>query len=247
MNILLGDIHGNLKVLFKYIQRGYASGGCIYQIGDFGIYNPEGEEGSYDRNILHEDLEDLDKRLVEQDTKLKVIRGNHDNPKYWNNDEIRNLFNKTYNNIELLPDYHIEVIEDQTCLFIGGSVSIDRVRRVEGLDWWADEIVQLPEGGIESLPEVDVVIAHNCPSYFNLTSDSNSIKTMWGVADENLVEDLDTERLILDDVMAQVKPERWFSGHYHNHLMGERDGCSYRCININELFAITPNKPFKNI
>ena len=241
MNILLGDIHGNLKVLYKYVYRGYGKGGCIYQIGDFGAFDLD------NGHICYESLSDLNEHLISFDTHLKVIRGNHDNPKYWTDDELRDDINKRYTNIEFLPDYHIEIINDKKFLFIGGSISVDRSfsHRVEGESWWSDEVVVPPKDGIESLPEVDVVIAHNCPSYFNLTSDSPEIRKNWAVNDSSLIEDLNAERELLDKVMEQAKPQKWYSGHFHNHDTGEYNGCEYRCININELFSLEDYKPFR--
>ena len=86
MNFILGDIHGNVKKLQRIIDAGYASGGTIYQIGDFGL----GDLESF--WFTRDDLDDINYILKKTDTQLKVIRGNHDNPKYWN-DDIERKFN----------------------------------------------------------------------------------------------------------------------------------------------------------
>jgi hypothetical protein len=242
MNLILGDIHGNVKVLLKYIHREYAKGGTIYQIGDFGVFDLD---DPYTEAITEEDLDDINDKLVEHDTQLRVIRGNHDNPKYWVNLTWRNSINKRWSNIEFLPDYHVEKIGDMVCMFIGGAVSVDRQRRMKDHDWWEDEVVSRPPNGIDSLPLVDVVIAHNCPTFFNLGCDSDSVGH-WAVGDDELVGDLTSERELIDRVFWQVKPSRWFSGHFHNNMVDEYADCNYRCININELYSLDEFVPFKN-
>lgn len=239
MNFILGDIHGNVKKLQRIIDAGYASGGTIYQIGDFGL----GDLESF--WFTRDDLDDINYILKKTDTQLKVIRGNHDNPKYWNDDIERKLFNSTYTNIELLKDYHQEVINDKTYLFIGGAVSIDRVISEPRGQWWSDEIVTPPSDGLESLNEVDVVVAHNCPSFFNHGTGGENLKS-WIANDENLLEDLTKERILLDQVFDQVKPKEWFSGHFHNKIKDVKQDCKYQCINIDELHCLDEYIPFSN-
>ena len=114
--ITLGDIHGDSRIIHNYLSRGYLNNKTVYQVGDFGLYDLK------TCNLTKSCLEDIDAHCKDTNTKIRVIRGNHDNPKFWLNDDERILFNKTYSNIELIPDYHIETIDGKSIMFIGGGV-----------------------------------------------------------------------------------------------------------------------------
>lgn len=232
-NIILGDIHGNTDIIKKYLYRGVLDNSNLYQIGDFGFGF---------RAITEDILNNLNEELESHNTNLFIIRGNHDDPEFWLDDDKRNEFNDGYSNITLLPDYHSEIIGGKSVLFIGGSVSIDKYRRIDNSSgkvegWWEDEGVTQPPS---NLSEHDVVIAHGCPSFFNVTSEGEGAKP-WIDRDPEIKKELDDERELLDSVFHTVKPKEWFSGHYHNRLQDKKHGCSYKCLDINELFEFRNN------
>ena len=117
---ILGDTHGNFTYL-RYLINTIGKKGPIIQVGDFGMNN--------NVNPMEALLYGLNKLLGEIGTKLYVIRGNHDNPYFWQGNHI-------YENIQLLPDYTIKEVEGKRVLFVGGATSIDR--KVNA-NYWADE------------------------------------------------------------------------------------------------------------
>lgn len=235
---MLGDIHGDIDIIKKYLHRGVLDDANLYQIGDFGLGF---------KSMTDVKLGELDNKLEEYNTNLFVIRGNHDDPSFWLDGSKRNDFNRKYTNITLIPDYHSEIIGGKSVLFIGGSVSIDKHRRIDSSvvkgvseveGWWEDEVVMPPP---EDLLEHDVVIAHGCPSFFNVTSDGEGAK-WWIIRNPEIKDELDKERELLDDIFHTVKPKEWFSGHYHNRMQDKKYGCSYKCLDINELFEFRNNE-----
>ena len=94
----------------------------------------------------------------ENGTKVIYIRGNHDDPKF---------FDGTYNwsNIKLLPDYTVTVIEGKRILFIGGATSIDRLQRIPERSWWEGEIFNLDVDKLSLYEAIDIVVTHTAPKF----------------------------------------------------------------------------------
>ena len=93
--ILLGDIHGRLSIIINFIQKNDIDNENIIQVGDFGL--------GFDSYLT--DIENLDKLnniLSKKNNKLYALKGNHDNPEFWNG----RLDNK-WSNIKLVKDYSI--------------------------------------------------------------------------------------------------------------------------------------------
>ena len=76
---ILGDTHGNFTYL-RYLINTIGKKGPIIQVGDFGMNN--------NVNPMEALLYGLNKLLGEIGTKLYVIRGNHDNPYFWQGNHI---------------------------------------------------------------------------------------------------------------------------------------------------------------
>ena len=87
---ILGDIHSNFSIINYYLKSLKIENSIIIQIGDFGLGFKEKEER---KNLL-----ELNYKLLENNCMLYAIRGNHDNPEYFNNLNL-------YSNIILLKDW----------------------------------------------------------------------------------------------------------------------------------------------
>jgi len=126
----LGDVHGQFDYLNWKIKDNpdVFNNSSIIQVGDFGIgfkYNESSEKIS---------LKKLNDTCVKHNIHIYAIRGNHDNPSYFNQNH-----DPVYSNIHLVPDYSVLTIDGKNILCIGGAISIDRVYRIEGIDYWKDE------------------------------------------------------------------------------------------------------------
>ena len=115
--ITIGDIHGNFDKLLRNIIHYDLHDEILIQIGDFGIgFDP----------IMVEliKLVNIDLELEKRNCKLYIIRGNHDNPSFWEKNRITDLKYITF-----IEDYSILDIEGKNVLFIGGGICIDRKKR----------------------------------------------------------------------------------------------------------------------
>ena len=87
----------------------------MIQVGDFGA--------GFRKDFL-DDMLYLNDVLNEYNVTLYVIRGNHDDPKFFNG-------NHNWGNLKLLKDYTVLDLEGKKILLIGGAISIDRGNRIE--------------------------------------------------------------------------------------------------------------------
>ncbi len=223
--ILLGDVHGNYHTIYDKLHKGILDDCLLIQVGDFGL-------GFREKGLEQEEMKSLNKCLKRKKCELLVIRGNHDLPAYWKNSELNQHFNKTYSNITLLPDYYTKVINGKKVLFVGGAISIDRLWRKEGVSYWSGEELDEPRFPIT---EHDILIAHTCPSRFNVSiKGGNDFIKRCLKEDPNLELDLKRERSIMDHIARASGVKKIWHGHMHNSMDQEIDGVKCRCVNIEE-------------
>lgn len=225
MIFFLGDIHGDVRPIHKWLENFAEKGDTLIQVGDFGI-------GFKSMNKWI--LEDLAKESKKIGVDILVIRGNHDSPQLFKD-------NLKIGNLEFLPDYTLREIEGKQIFFIGGAISIDRYWRVQDIDYWRGEEINMDLGKVQGIA-CDTVVTHSAPSIFELTTkDFSNIK--WAIdADPSLLEELPKERNYLTDVFntfCETKiPTNWWTGHFHISKIDYIGGCRFKCLNINELEAL---------
>jgi hypothetical protein len=225
MIILLGDIHGEFYFLTRKLDHLNISDATIICVGDFGVSSLIGDAKK---------LNILDKFLGDRNLKLKTIRGNHDNPFLWT------IWDKDkWPNIEFIPDYTTEVINNQKWLFIGGAVSIDRPLRIKN-KWMFFENEPLVFDPPRLVPS-DVLVMHTAPSCIGYTI--QEARSHFGAcldADPQLEYDLVNERKQVDRICEIVQPSKFFAGHFHNSLLTEQlygdKLCEIRILDILELY-----------
>lgn len=234
MILVLGDIHGNYSYLKSEIEGKNLRGYNIIQVGDFGV----GKLPSHDQGIL----ERLDLFLNEWDVNLYVVRGNHDDPKYFQGGHI-------FNNLKLLPDYTTLKIEDYNFLFVGGATSIDRknsLRKMQvsagyGLDqplyWFGEEFI-LDEDKIKKVENIDIVITHTAPEWCipdNRFGFSDLVME-FAQDDPSLIEDLKRERALLSKMFDILNSKNNIKKHFYGHF--HRSDITLNGMTIHHLLAI---------
>jgi predicted phosphodiesterase len=226
--ILIGDIHGNFSELIHDIKRYKHGNSYLIQVGDFGI-------GFHSPNYYKEILTKLNNILVSTDNHLFVIRGNHDSPEFFKT--TNNPFNLS--NITLLEDYSELELLGKKFLFVGGAISIDRVQRVEGRSWWADENFVLRDE--ESFPyensQYDIVVAHTRPGVAGTFKGFGNIAG-WFDNDITLKDELIKESEDMDKLWELTKPCEFYYGHFHQSQVSEYQGTTFRCLDIDEHYMI---------
>jgi UDP-2,3-diacylglucosamine pyrophosphatase LpxH len=118
----------------------------LVQVGDFGL-------GFGNKNQEELNLKTLNKTLKSGNNILYVIRGNHDDPSYFQ--QWQNI-----GNIRLVPDYSVLDLGGYTVLLIGGAISIDRTNRTQGKNYWKEEVFLFDEekvtAAISEIQNIDI-------------------------------------------------------------------------------------------
>ena len=229
----MGDIHGHFDILLEFIIKNGFKDCCIIVAGDIGMGFMKKEEYIKLFNSFNPIFEKYGITLL-------FVRGNHDDPKYFNNDIL------SFSNIKFVKDYTVIKIGNENILCIGGAISIDRKRRIAKMmceksllifnhkgdltveeannlitqRYWKDEIPIFDKDAIEEIDEnIDYVVTHTSPS-FCFKQSRESIES-WIENDDKLNNDLDAERKTLDDIYnALIKKfniKKWIYGHFHEH------------------------------
>lgn len=228
--IVIGDTHG-LAPVAKLINK-YSLTGCnLIHVGDFGL----------GFNLLHHDLyylDVLDTFLQDKDNTLYVIRGNHDNPFFWDTGNLK------HKRIHLVKDYSVITIENKSVLFVGGAISIDRTARAldNPASWWHGEKFYLDKDRINNLQEkIDMVITHSAPAFCNPVT-FNYIVNKWHKTELefglNLKKDLKVEREEHSELYHLLKTNghpvaNWAYGHFHICATTTVDNTTFHALDIN--------------
>lgn len=223
--VVCGDIHGEYTHFYKYQRKHDLINTVFIFAGDFGI--------GFDLNIKKEfrRLNLINNSLIKRNNYMLVVRGNHDNPYYYNNETILNQIS----NIKLLKDYTVLNILDNNFLFVGGATSVDRkpngryLGRKVDVNYWLDEKFILDENLlIKAINNIDInyVVTHSTPDFAYPQTYAGA--SDWFRTDPSLIEELIVERrlhtelynIVLNNNQDSKSLKGWFYGHYHdNHQM----------------------------
>ena len=224
MIILVGDTHGDWQTLFRKIEYTNVRDCILIHVGDVGI-------GFLSSQRQLEILTDINTKLSSRNITLYAIRGNHDDPAYFNGEH-------RYSNLHLLPDYTSLEFNGETWLFVGGAVSIDRKAidrkgrkiRVEGMTWWSDEgFVFDPD----RVTPCDVLVTHSAPVWIG-PNDKGGL-AYYINTDSTLWDDCVAERIATNKLIEACGAKRHYCGHFHVSAIAENNGCRSTILNINEM------------
>jgi hypothetical protein len=216
----MGDNHGDYERMFSLIKRGNIENSYFIHLGD-------GGEGFSDTNKQMRQFVYLNDFFKNRNINYMSIRGNHSDPFYFTGDSRIML-----SNFELIEDYTVMEYNNKLIQFIGGAISIDRVERIEGKSYWAEELVRLDR---EQCQKVDVLVTHTAPSHC-YPQKFNSMVYNWSLRDAYLLEDLTNERKIMDEIYKICQPSLHLYGHFHYHWTENINGCEHRLLDIDEIW-----------
>jgi Icc-related predicted phosphoesterase len=216
----LGDIHTEFQVIINFIRKNEGKSELnLIQVGDFGA----GIRSSFD-----EDMDYLNEQLGFYNVKLYVIRGNHDDPKYF--DGTHNL-----SNIQFLKDYTVLKIEGLNILFIGGAISVDRL---VSYDYFVDEAIVFDPIKLSEFRDIDVVVTHTAPN-FAYPKGVNDTVRFYAISDKRLIDDVINERnevaIMFDILNENNKLKHWFYGHFHQTINFKYENTEFHLLGINVL------------
>lgn len=244
--IILGDTHG-IKPVFELIDKYGITSENIIHVGDLGLGFLPIDKDLYNLSLLNEMLQVTDNTLY-------AIRGNHDNPIFWDKSLGLNL--PTYSHIHLVEDYSVIKIEECNILFIGGAISIDRSSRIQDKPyptWWKNEGFNLDKTKLGEIylnhPVIDIVVTHNCPDFCHPQFQENNLVKKWITLENqtpihssmNLKADILTERKRFTELyniltqQAGYKIKKWFYGHYHYSYCEDINDTEFIMLGVNEI------------
>jgi predicted phosphodiesterase len=233
MIIAIGDIHGDFYSISKKIEENSLVGCNFLFLGDFGV-------GFYSYQNDLNNLSKLNKLLDDHYSKAYIIRGNHDDPAYFNGYDSFKL-----SNINFIKDYSILNIENKNILSIGGAVSVDRSYRIMNIDYWLSEgVVRNLELLNEINEKIDIIISHSSPDFCEPIT-KNLFVQNWINKDNFLEKDLNIERAYLTDVYNLLKEKdllnnnfQWLYAHFHKYYFMEKDNYKFYGLDINQFLEI---------
>ncbi len=205
--MVLGDVHakfGELTALIK-IEKPE----LILQCGDFGFW-----PGKVNFSAINNG-----------NTVICWCDGNHEN-----HDKIGELLKtngKERKPIEILPNILycprgsvIKLPDGRYVLFVGGAWSMDRHFRIEGHNWFSQEVIN--DDDISALPDrnIDIIISHTVPNYF---------VTEYEKWQKEAAKDISSKAL--DYVYDKYKPSKWYFGHWHISRKGVYENCQWTALN----------------
>lgn len=132
-----------------------------------------------------------------------MVRGNHDDPAYFEPKLI------DYPLLKTLPNYTVVQFQVTNILCIGGAISVDRQMRLRRMStdlagqkiYWGNENVVYDETILneETRSNVDIVITHTCPSFCHPIH-KIGFDSCLGQNDESLNDDIRKERQVMDQI-----------------------------------------------
>lgn len=213
MIFITGDTHGEIE-LKRLSRKRWEKGASLSKkdflivAGDFGlIFSPvQSNAEKYWTAFLE----------GKQWTTL-FVDGNHENHKKLNNlprvEKFGGVVGKYTDNIFHLRRGEVYEIGGKKIFVFGGAASTDRLGRIEGVDWWPEEVPNHAEmeNALCNLErhgnKVDTIITHTCPS---------SVAQAW-LAEKNFSskDPLATTERFLEEVSKTVEYKKWYFGHWH--------------------------------
>ena len=217
----IGDHHGDWKQLFWFANRLKLENCYLISVGDSGI-------GFRPKNEQIENINVLNNKFKKLDIAFMSIRGNHDDPSYYNGDNKIQL-----DNFQTIEDYTVMEHSGKLIQFIGGATSIDRSMRREGISYWSGESLNFQK---DRLQKVDTLVSHTAPSWC-FPQGFNEMVYSWAREDADLLEELTDERAVMDEIAKVCQPSLHLYGHFHDSWSEEINNCKHRLLNINEIWG----------
>ena len=214
---LLGDTHGNLYSFFDQIANHEYDNSVVIHVGDVGMGFPDGHCAK---------LDEWNKHLEPYNILMYCIRGNHDDPDYFDGTYTRS-------HIRLIDDYSVIEYRGQKMQVLGGAISVDRRVRLPGVSYWHGEGIEFD---LDKIIECDIFISHSAPQWLG-PNDKSGI-TYWCNNDDTLWAELLIEREQIGRLFDKSKAKKLFCGHFHESSTASDNGRVGRVLDIDELIQL---------
>lgn len=250
--VVSGDIHGNFNHLVHKLCVQYQMKDTVLIVaGDcgFGFEKKESYENMVRRNS---------KRMNEANNWIVFVRGNHDNPAYFDGKAFR------HKRFIAVPDYTVICACSHQILCVGGAVSIDRKSRIAernraeygnmDLDaedapfkrdiYWPEEKPFFDASQMSLVNKkyrIDTVVTHSAPSFCEMFTKGGL--TSWAENDSCLMGDVEEERLMMDLLYNRLIVDAhpiayWCYGHFHQSRHNSMNGTMFIMLDILEFYSL---------
>jgi|ERR1035437_2077363 Icc-related predicted phosphoesterase len=241
--VTVGDIHGEFEKLVNCINSQYKFKDTIIIVcGDcgFGFYKP-----NYYKLLIAR----LNRKLEENNNHIIFLRGNHDDPQYFDDKTV------LYTNIKAVSDYSVITTWDHTCLLVGGAISVDRKDRIKAMEtegyyskkdfeerslYWENENFVFDQEKLDTIhkeysKQITHVFTHSNPNFCYPFS-HNGLREFIE-KDELLLQDVMKERGDISNLFYNLvenkQPIRsWYNGHYHASYTEFIEDCRFTVLDI---------------
>lgn len=232
--VVSGDIHGDFnQLVYKMCIQYKMTNTLLIVAGDCGFGF---EKTGYYENVYNHN----EAKLKKSNNWILMVRGNHDDPSYFNEEKIR------HERFRTIPDYSVVTACGRSILCVGGAISIDRSYRKDYVQsssrqvYWQDEAPVYSPEMLSQLNKdhlIDTVISHTAPSFCELITKDGI--NGWTAEDPALIKDCNNERNVIDQIhhwlISNGHPlTQWFYGHFHQSWFSNIDGISYSMLDIME-------------
>ena len=227
---LMGDFHRQTERLKEKLQEITAAGGpsAIILLGDYDAHTAS-------------DIDQLKDLLTKHPIDYYLLRGNHDNPLYWQDRDISSLFEDSY--FHFLHEVDCIQWGDVRFLTVNGAVSVDRscVRFDRGHCW--PDIEPVPKDTVDQIRkligqhgEFDVLLSHT--GIISGQTIKSEFTKSFASTDETSLEDLEKERALMQRIQIASGVERHYFGHFHQSWQGDEYDIDCRCLDICEMIRL---------
>lgn len=220
---IMGDYHEQFVGLIQNLKAMQKPASLIL-LGDYDAYRAQ-------------DLVDLAGIAERLQVVMYLLRGNHDNPKCWQDRELSNTLETKW--FHLLEDIDLLMWKGEKMITISGAVSVDRtcLRFEQGHCWPKEEgIPKDAASKVKELGGCDILLTHT-GIIDGMTLNNPFIKS-YASADECLIDDIKAERKLVKQIQAASGCSKHYFGHFHQTWKGEQLGIDVRCLDICELLQL---------
>jgi hypothetical protein len=179
------------------------------------------------------------------------VRGNNDDPSYFENRLI------DFEHIKTIPDYSVVALKTYNCLCIGGSVSFDKEWKLSQEKefgkklFWENEAPIFNEEELDAILKkfkISCVVTSTSPT-FAYPGTNAFKKSKWLSEDKSILNRFSDERKVIDKIYEKIvdcdtKPYIWAYGRFKMNNQAKVNDIlfssmqSYQFVQLNSLFSM---------
>ena len=232
MILLLGDIHGDWRILNDAIQKAELVGAtALIQVGDLCLFR--GGQTELGAKLWNNE-KSFRSILERSNIPVYFIDGNHDDCDRWlYHTEVTQVFDDVP--FYYIPRGTVMELDGRTIAFMGGASSINKKWSLRDGNHWTP-LEDIRQEDIDTLllnsegKKIDMFITHNPPHSVVQEHFDNSGKLFFEVG----LDWHDYNQDIIENLWHKIGTPDIYSGHMHKRIQG----ITYRILDINELLAV---------